>query len=63
MLEAVNVLDLDELPHVIVRGNLSDGYDIVGPFNGWDAALKYEEHFIQFESTWIMPLVEPFVDK
>ena len=59
MAEDTNVLDLDELPHVIVRGNLSDGYDIVGPFNGWDSAVYYDQTFILYEPTWIMPLVEP----
>jgi|6_EtaG_2_1085325.scaffolds.fasta_scaffold10389_5 hypothetical protein len=59
LIPELNVLDLDDSPHAIMFGNLSDGFEIIGPFNGWDSALEYDQKYIHWGPTWIMPMKEP----
>ena len=47
-------------PRVILLGNLSEGYEVVGPFNGFAAAADYAEGLAP-TPTWIMRLEEPFL--
>ena len=49
-------------PRVVVIGNLSEGYEVHGPFNGFDSAADYAEHFMPTH-TWIMRLEEPSINE
>ena len=44
-------------PCIILQGTLHDGFEAIGPFNGFDSAADYAEHLVT--STWIMTLMEP----
>jgi len=45
-------------PCIILQGNINDGYEAIGPFNGFDAAADYAEALLPL-STWIMLIEEP----
>lgn len=38
--------------HIVVAGNLSDGFEFIGPFDSFDAAAAYADRKIDGES-WI----------
>ena len=40
--------------YIVLIGNISDGYDAVGPFDDIEEAFSYSE----FQESWIMTLYE-----
>lgn len=51
-------VDVPGEPAVIVAGNPSDGFQIIGPFTTWDDATEWAEANLNTE-TWIMELSAP----
>lgn len=42
---------------VILVGNLTEGFDVIGPFNSFDEAADFDN--VMFDgSGWIMPLTD-----
>ncbi len=50
---------------VIIVGNITEGYEIVGPFDTWDEAAQFDatcadpEYNPKNHTTWIVTLTEP----
>lgn len=52
---------MDE-PAVILNGNPSDGYTIVGPFPSWEEAANYDDRVLG-GGNWVMNLKAPGEEK
>jgi hypothetical protein len=50
-------------PHIIAFGNPRDGFDYIGPFEGYDAALRYAEYELGGNDWWIVALILPASSK
>lgn len=50
-----NVCD-EPKPAIIVIGNLSDGFQFVGPFETWEYASAYDDEHLGHAVTWIATL-------
>lgn len=44
---------------VAVIGNLSDGFNVVGPFDSFDDAEEWCDKFATGQPSWVMPLKSP----
>jgi len=49
----------DEHKHVLVVGNMNEGYEFVGPFDSFDAADAYADTHANTLMTWITPMFRP----
>ena len=49
-------------PCIILQGNMDDGYNAIGPFNGLDAAADYAAALRPL-SSWIMLIEEPSLNE
>ena len=48
------------LPAVIMKGNMSDGYKMIGPFDSFDLAAEYDEEYPDpLVTSWIATLNSP----
>lgn len=50
------------MPHVIVAGNLSEGFRVIGPFEDFDEACGFEESNelgLAWSQSWVMTLENP----
>lgn len=50
---------MDEYQAVVMIGNISDGWEIVGPFPSWDDASEWADKNIGENFTWIATLYSP----
>ena len=51
-------MDESDQPHVVIKGNPGDGYEITGPFETSDAACESPE-FNDHDGAWILALNAP----
>lgn len=47
---------LDPDPHVVLYGNLTEGFEVYGPFDSFDDAANWAEG--KFLESWVMPLID-----
>jgi hypothetical protein len=48
-----------DIQYVLIYGNLSDGFEFLGPFKSFDQASDYALDRIEPVETWITPLYRP----
>ena len=58
-LGTVRMFHQDDDLRVIVYGNLSEGFEFIGPFADSDEAYDYEEERLQLWNTWTATLFTP----
>lgn len=51
--------DHSELPHVIICGNVLDGFELYGPFPDAAAAIEHANTDPHLPDTWIVAQINP----